>query len=154
MGRRNPYLKKKLAPKGYDSRFEYELHTNELKHLEFHPEKIPYVKESLYEPDFQYQAGSKTILVEAKGRFRDREEANKYIHVRKSLEERSEQKELIFLFQDSKKPMPFAKKRKDGTKQTMAEWAELNKFNYVCHKSGVPKWLTESSLPPPIPTSR
>lgn len=132
--------KKKEIPKGYDSRLEYDLHKNELKKWEYHPtERIQYVTPSSYEPDFKGETSSKTILVEVKGRFRTRQEATKYIHIREALEQEAKQKELIFIFQDSNKPMPFAKKRKDGTKQTMGEWADKNNFKYVCLKKGFPK---------------
>ncbi len=161
--------KKKTIPKGYDSRLEYDLHKNELKGLTYHPEeRIHYVTTHSYEPDFTTEiclskdcsctqrrrcGSSKTILVEVKGRFRERKEASKYIDIRRSLEEQYEadcnwgegkEKEVIFLFQDASKPMPFAQKRKDGTKQTHREWAEKNKFRYYCLKKGLPKtWLTD-----------
>jgi len=45
--------------------------------------------------------------------------------------------ELVFLFQKPYAPMPQAKKRKDGTKRTHAEWAESNNF----------KWYSEETLP-------
>ena len=159
----------KRIPKGYDSRLEYDLAKNELKKLQYHPERINYVIPSTYEPDFKYQVclekdcsctqrrrcgRSKEILVEVKGRFRTRAEARKYIYVRESFPQEKEsgsgkEKELIFVFQDSDKPMPGARKRKKcGTKQTMGEWAELNGFRFVCIKEGIPKWLQQCKLPP------
>lgn len=161
--------KKKVVPAGYDSRLEYDLHKNELKDFNYHPEeRITYVTTSTYEPDFTTEirtekdcscakhgrcSGTKTILVEVKGRFRERKEASKYIHIRSSLAQeasrnedgcKTQEKELIFLFQDADKPMPFAGKRKDGTKQTHGEWAGKNNFRYYCLKKGLPKtWLTD-----------
>lgn len=156
--------RKKTIPKGYDSRLEYDLHKNELKGLTYHPEeRIHYVTTHSYEPDFTTEiclekncsctqrrrcGRSKTILVEVKGRFRERKEASKYIDIRTSVQEEAlktgEEKEVIFLFQDASKPMPFAQRRKDGTKQTHGEWAEKNKFRYYCLKKGLPKtWLTD-----------
>lgn len=157
--------KKKPVPAGYDSRLEYDLHKNELKHLTYHPEeRINYVTTHSYEPDFTTEIcldkdcsdpkhrrcrRTKTILVEVKGRFRERKEASKYISVRQSLqsseqEEGSEEKELVFLFQDADKPMPNAQRRKDGTKQSHGEWAERNGFRFYCLKKGLPKtWLTD-----------
>lgn len=135
--------KKKIKiPEGYDSRLEYDLHNNELKHLDYHPrEKIHYAVPSTYEPDFIYKSKGKTVLVEVKGRFRTSSEARKYRYVRESLKEKEEV--LIFLFQDAKKPMPFASKRKDGTKQTHGEWADRHGFTYYCLKKGLPEtWLT------------
>ena len=45
--------------------------------------------------------------------------------------------ELVFLFSNPNSPMPQAKKRKDGTKRTHAEWAETNGF----------RWFSEKTLP-------
>jgi hypothetical protein len=154
---------KKVVPKGYDSRLEYDLHNNELKGWNYHPEeRIYYDVPSSYEPDFVtevcLQDGSnlsKDILVEVKGRFRTRPEASKYIHIRESFtkeasskdqskEKLSKEKELIFIFQDADKPMPFAGKRKDGTKQSHGEWASKNKFRFFCLKRGLPtQWLQD-----------
>lgn len=176
--------KRKIVPAGYDSRLEYDLHKNELKNFNYHPEeRIPYVTTSTYEPDFTTEiciekdckctqrkrcGATKEILVEVKGRFRERKEASKYIHIRNSLEEAREEavnysgchekekdreisgssscneREIVFIFQDADKPMPFAGKRKDGTKQTHGEWAEKNGFKYACVKRGLSKtWLTD-----------
>lgn len=132
------------VPAGYDSRLEYLLHNNELKDWEYHPkERIEYVTPSSYEADFKTEtAEGKIILLEVKGRFRTRAEASKYIYIREALNKAEEEAEIIFLFQDANKPMPFVKKRKDGTKQTHGEWAEKNGFRYECVKKGVPKeWM-------------
>lgn len=159
--------KNKKVPVGYDSKLEYDLHKKELKQFNYHPEeRIHYVSTHSYEPDFVTEiclekdcrctarrrcGRSKTILVEVKGRFRERKEASKYLDIRKAIEqepsakqEKASEKELIFLFQDADKPMPFAQKRKDGTKQTHGEWAEKNGFRFYCLKKGLPKrWLQE-----------
>ena len=90
----------KDLPKGYDSGWEYKLHSNVL----------------------------------AKGRFWDYNEYNKYIWVRKSLKPNQE---LVFLFSSPSSPMPQAKRRKDGSKRSHAEWAEKNKF----------RWFSEHTLP-------
>lgn len=162
---------KQVVPAGYDSRLEYDLHQNELKDFNYHPEeRIRYAVPSTYEPDFVTEiclqqdckctkrrrcSSRKEILVEVKGRFRERKEASKYIHIRDCIEQAREEeenyngiqakeKELVFLFQDADKPMPFAQKRKDGTKQTHGEWARKNNFRYYCLKKGLPKtWLTD-----------
>ena len=153
---------KRKVPVGYDSCLEYDLHNNELDGWNYHPtERVSYAVPSTYEPDFVTEVKwnedcicsegrcthcLKTILVEVKGRFRTRQEATKYIYVRQSLEEETNQtgkeQELIFLFQDAKKAMPFAGKRKDGTKQSHGEWATKNSFTYYCLKEGLPaSWL-------------
>ena len=148
---------KKKVPKGYDSRLEYDLHNKELKGWVYHPEeKIQYEVPHNYEPDFSLEicckhgtrrtecrcSGSgKEILIEVKGRFRERREATKYIYIKEALKENQE---IIFLFQDANKPMPHAQRRKDGTKQTHGEWAEKNGFKFYCLKKGLPKtWLKD-----------
>ena len=122
--------REKNVPKGYDSKWEYTLHQTVLKSWNHHTDKIPYVVEHKYEPDFVKDK----ILIEAKGRFWDHAEYSKYIWIRKSLPDTME---LIFLFQKPYAPMPGAKKRKDGTKRTHAEWAEANEFT----------WYSEETLP-------
>jgi|TARA_R100001463_G_scaffold97913_1_gene152406 hypothetical protein len=122
--------REKNVPKGYDSKWEYTLHQTLLKSWNHHTDKVPYVVEHKYEPDFVKDR----ILIEAKGRFWDHAEYSKYIWIRKSLPDTME---LIFLFQKPYAPMPGAKKRKDGTKRTHAEWAEANEF----------KWYSEETLP-------
>jgi len=122
--------REKNVPKGYDSKWEYTLHQTVLKSWNHHTDKVPYVVEHKYEPDFVKDR----ILIEAKGRFWDHAEYSKYIWIRKSLPDTME---LIFLFQKPYAPMPGAKKRKDGTKRTHAEWAEANEFT----------WYSEETLP-------
>jgi len=122
--------KEKGVPKGYDSKWEYELHKNILKNWNHHTSKVPYIVEHNYEPDFERDK----ILIEAKGRFWDHSEYSKYLWIRKAL---PSTRELVFIFQKPYAPMPGAKKRKDGTKRTHAEWAESNNF----------KWFSEDNLP-------
>tara|TARA_R110002126_G_scaffold75222_2_gene187484 strand:+ start:2827 stop:3264 length:438 start_codon:yes stop_codon:yes gene_type:complete len=131
---RKPRPKKVNVPKGYDSMWEATLHKTILQQWQHHWDTISYIIKHKYEPDFVKTIEGKTILLEAKGRFWDFAEYSKYIHVRKAL---PEDYELIFLFQKPFAPMPQAKKRKDGTKRTHAEWAETNNF----------KWYNEESLP-------
>lgn len=122
--------REKNIPKGYDSVWEYKLHKGALSSWNHHADKVPYVVSHTYEPDFEKDK----ILIEAKGRFWDHAEYSKYIWIRKALPATME---LIFLFQRPYAPMPGAKKRKDGTKRTHAEWAEANNFT----------WYTEETLP-------
>lgn len=139
MKKRKAFKKKKGTPKGYDSHLEYELHKDSLKDWGHHVRKLAYVSRHTYEPDFVRELDGKTIYIEVKGRFRDNAEAQKYPFVRDVLQPNEE---LIFIFEDSKKPMPFAKKRKDGTKYTHGDWAEKNNFRYYCKKKGLPKVIT------------
>lgn len=141
-----PYIKKGLRKprvarpvekdlvKGYDSNWEYELHRGILNDWSFHTQKIDYVVEHYYEPDFVRQIGDKTILLEAKGRFWDQAEYSKYVWVKKVL---PDYMELVFLFANPSAPMPQAKRRKDGTKRTHGEWATSKGF----------RWFSEDSIP-------
>lgn len=67
------------------------------------------------------------LYVEVKGYFQDAAEMQKYPWVRESF--RGNQ-ELVFVFEDPGKQIHFYKKRKDGTKLCMAEWAEKNGFRW------------------------
>jgi hypothetical protein len=124
----------KDIPSGYDSKWEYNLHQTILKEWEHHGDKVNYIVEHNYEPDFIKVINGIEYLLEAKGRFWDYNEYNKYVWIRKSLKDNQE---LIFLFSSPYAPMPQAKRRKDGTKRTHAEWAEKNNF----------KWYMEDTLP-------
>lgn len=89
---------------------------------------VSYSVQHNYTPDNVKQLDDgRIIIVEKKGRFRDREAATKYIWIREHLKDNEE---LIFIFSDPKKPFPHARKRKDGTKQTHSEWAEKNEFRW------------------------
>lgn len=124
---RGSIMHKGKPPKGYDSWFEYDLHTGVLRDCEYHTEVLPYTQQKTYEPDFQINTKDAIIFIEAKGRFRDSAEARKYVDIRESIQESDE---LVFLFYDPKTPMPRARKRKDGTKFTHAEWADKNGFRH------------------------
>ena len=67
----------------------------------------------MYEPDFVYRNGDHTIYIEAKGRFRDRAEAKKYVDISRCL---GETETLVFIFQNPRTVMPGARRRSDGTK--------------------------------------
>lgn len=113
--------------KKYDSKFEQQI-DKQFPQLEYHPEhSIQYTIPSRYEPDFKYSTTSKTYLIESKGRFRTSTEAAKYKHVREVL---PVEHEIVFVFMKPNTPMPNAKKRKDGTKQTQEEWAAKNGFRF------------------------
>jgi len=136
-GFRKPRVKRpreKNLESGYDSKWEYELHTGPLKDWEIHLDKIEYTIHHTYTPDFVRELDGKKILLEAKGRFWDSAEYSKYIWISKALPDGYE---LVFLFANPNAPMPQAKKRKDGTKRSHSEWAEANNF----------KWYDETTLP-------
>lgn len=117
----------------FDSKWEEKLNTGVMKDLHYHPDKLCYTIEKKYEPDWVLRKNDKVLYVEAKGRFRDMEEAAKYIWVRKALKSNEE---LVFLFMDPKKPLPHARPRKDGSKRTHSEWADKQDF----------RWYTEQTI--------
>jgi len=47
---------------------------------------------------------------------------------------------VVFIFYDPAKPMPGARKRSDGTRFSMAEWAEKNDFEWYTIKNLPAKW--------------
>lgn len=115
----------KNIPKGFDSWLEYDL--AQVLNAEYHTERVPYVQHKHYEPDFIRLEAGRTVYIEAKGRFRDKAEARKYIDVRDSLPKECE---LIFIFQRPDTPMPHSKRRKDGTRFSHADWSEKHGFKY------------------------
>lgn len=128
-------VKKKTYPRQYDSGFEHDLSITLGKEWEYHPSRVTYTSTHTYQPDFKKEANGKTLLIEAKGRFRTRNESSKYLAIRECL---AENEELIFIFYDANKPMVGAQKRKDGTKQTHGQWATTNNFRWYCNKKGLP----------------
>ena len=118
----------------YDSKFEKEAH-DIMQGCEYHPEqRLFYLVPKHYEPDFVYTHSGKTWYIEAKGRFRTSEEARKYVIISETL---GPKEELVFLFQRPRTPMPGSRRRKDGTRYTMEEWAEKNGF----------RWYTIETIP-------
>jgi len=136
-GYRKPRVKRpaeKDVVKGYDSNWEYELHSGILDAWEHHVDKVEYTVTHKYEPDFVRDIDGKKILLEAKGRFWDSAEYSKYVWVAKVL---PDDVELVFLFANPNAPMPAAKVRKDGTRRSHGEWASANNF----------RWFSEDSIP-------
>jgi hypothetical protein len=108
----------------YDSKFEKELDSGVLKKAQYHPRRIKYVipeREAWYEPDWTHE----DWIIEGKGRFRPGE-PKKYFHIRDTVEK--DGWKFVFVFQKPEVPMPGAKKRKNGTKLTHAEWADNHGF--------------------------
>lgn len=117
-----------VGARAADSKWEGKLRDTIFKEWVHQADKIAYTIPHSYTPDFELN----NILIESKGRFREPSEASKYKYVRDALTD----KELVFVFYNPNTPMPFAKKRKDGTKQSHAEWAEKNGF----------RWYTEETV--------
>lgn len=128
--------------KGYDSNWEYELHSGILKDWEIHTDTVDYIVEHTYHPDFIKKIKGTTIFLEAKGRFWDHAEHNKYVWVKKALPKKIE---LVFLFADPAAPMPGATRRKDGTKRSHAEWAERHGFRWYSVYNIPKDWIDSST---------
>lgn len=116
------------------SKFEVDL-KKKLKACKYEPFKVAYTWEAEYIPDF-VPIDNTNILIEAKGRFRTRQEAKKYVAVRNCNPE----VEIVFVFMNPRAPMPGAKRRKDGTKLTHGEWAEKNNFTYYTIRNLPDEW--------------
>ena len=116
----------------YDSKFEYKLMSETRFGLaaKYHSIKVPYEVRSnhTYEPDFIMEVGGTTYYYEAKGRFNFRHDLHKYLHIKNSL---TPFEELIFIFEKPKTPLPGAKKRKDGTRMSNADWADKHGFRWT-----------------------
>jgi hypothetical protein len=109
----------------YDSKFERVLDNGALRGAQYHPRRIRYVipeREAWYEPDWTHN----DWIIEGKGRFRNSSEVSKYFHIRDAVEK--DGWKFVFVFQKPEVPMPGAKKRKNGTKMTHAEWSDRHGF--------------------------
>lgn len=115
------------------SKFEREV-ARILKGCDYEPKEHikEYVYESTYLPDFVPRS-EPNILIEAKGNFRTGQEARKYVAIQKC----NPDIEIVFVFMNPNTPMPNSRKRRDGTRYSMAEWADRNNF----------RWYTKKTLP-------
>ena len=117
----------------YDSHFERTLHEGALKSCAFHPPLIEYTIHKRYEPDFIFRR----VLIEAKGRFRDRQESNKYLWIRDALPKGYS---LVFVFMNHKASMPGARRRRNRTRQSVGEWATKNNFTWYTPRNCPKEW--------------
>lgn len=126
-----------------DSIFERTLKEGVLKDTQYHPSYLKYKvpeKEHTYRPDFLFVPYDNSpgpdrlkYYIEVKGRFRDVDEASKYLYVRECM---TEGQRLVFLFMNPYLAMPGARKRKDGSIATHSSWATKNGF----------KWYTKDTI--------
>lgn len=136
----------KSLPKGYDSKLELRLHETCLKGTQHHvprEDRVPYSIPHTYECDFIFTHYNKFYIIETKGRAREQAELRKYCYVRDQMHEWKLFKEsgcteieLILIFENAATPMPFSKRRKDGSKLTHGEWSTKNGFRWLCEKRG------------------
>lgn len=108
----------------YASEMERVLH-EEHPDLNYEPESITYTQTKRYTPDFKHPNLPK-VWFEFKGRFRTSAEARIY----KDVALCHPDMQIVFIFPNPMNNMPFAKKRKDGTKLTMGEWADNHGFKH------------------------
>ena len=122
----------------YRSGFEAKVHKHILPHCDYEPWRLDYRPVAKqYICDFVDE--KRKIIWETKGYFRTRDEASKYFPIIEAAEKAGYR--FIFLFQHPHNRMPGVRVRKDGTRQTMSEWATKNKLEWYGYRN-VPKELT------------
>lgn len=131
MGRRK-VRKKQSLPKGIDSKLELTLSQSALQGCNWKPKSLEYYVHKEYHPDAQYG----DLLIEIKGYFRTSAEASKYVHI----QAQNSEYELVFIFANPDKPITWAKRRKDGTRMTHAQWADRNNFKYYSTHNTPKEW--------------
>jgi hypothetical protein len=94
-----------------------------------HAEKVAYTVDHIYTPDFTVRHPKSALHYELKGFFKC--DPSKYEWVRKVLQKREMLEEIVLVFQNGNTYMPKSRKRKDGTRQTMNEWAEKHNFKFI-----------------------
>lgn len=110
-----------LMPKGtFEERVIDDLNVRDVPYM-YEPEKLAYYVERHYVPDLKVG----TMYVELKGYFR--QDAQRKM---KAVKAQHPELDIRFVFQNANATIQGAKKRKDGSKMTCAEWAERNGFVY------------------------
>ena len=127
--------REKGLPKGYDSKLELVLHEGPLKGCTHHSRTVKYTVDHTYEPDFIPER-ERDVFIEVKGRARDRAEMMKYVHVQNC----NPDIKIVFILEKRNTPMPFAKARKDGSKQTHEDFLEKHGFEYYYPDTIPEKW--------------
>ena len=108
-------------PKGtFEERVIDDLNVRDVPYM-YEPEKLAYYVERHYVPDLKVG----TMYVELKGYFR--QDAQRKM---KAVKAQHPELDIRFVFQNANATIQGAKKRKDGSKMTCAEWAERNGFVY------------------------
>ena len=109
--------KSKKYPNEFRSGFEYDV-SKQLQPYGFsyEPWQVDYKIERKYTPDFVYERGGRTYLIECKGYFRSGD-TQKYRSIAKCIPETHE---LIFVL------MKPNQKVSKNTKNTMAQWCDKN----------------------------
>ena len=106
--------------------------------VQYHPDvRLDYVIEKKYEPDWYVKEDGVEYFIEAKGRFRDSEEARKYVEIKKSL---NDNQRLVFILQRPNGKMPNSRRRKDGTYFCMADWCDRHGFEWYMAQTLPDRW--------------
>jgi len=117
----------------YDSIFERELHAGVLKDWTYHPKTFEFSIPKKYTPDYGFTLGNNTYYIESKGYLYSSESCRSFTEFRRILKPNEE---LIFCFSNPSVPMKWKTKRKDGSRMTVSQWADVNNF----------RWYTSDSL--------
>lgn len=99
---------------------------------EYEPHKVKYNVEREYVPDLKIG----DIYIELKGYFR--QDAQRKM---KAVKAQHPDMDIRFLFQKASSTLQGAKKRKDGTKMTCAEWADRYGFDWAEGETIPEEWI-------------
>ena len=111
----------------YDSIFEKDLHSGVLKDWTYHPKTFEFSIPKKYTPDYGLEVGDRTYYIESKGYLYTSESCRSFTEFRKTL---SDLEELIFCFSNPTTILKWKTKRKNGTKMTVSQWADVNNFRW------------------------
>jgi len=103
--------------------------------FQYEPHNLPYTVERQYYPDLLVG----DIYIELKGFFR--QDAQRKM---KAVKAQHPDLDIRFLFQRASSPVHGAKKRKDGSKMTCAEWADRYGFVWAEGEQVPEEWINES----------
>lgn len=128
----------KEPPRPYRSWLEFRLFNGAMADIPYEPETVPYhiKKDAKYTPDGVYG----NIWFEVKGRFRDRAEMEKYLHIRDSHPD----KEIVFVLSVPNVAVAGARKRKDGSRRTIEEFLMDHGFRWTyeyCVEEDLPDFI-------------
>ncbi len=136
--------KYKIQGRTTSSDFEYEIY-NKIRDIlprkcvvEYEAEKIPYVTEHVYKPDFIItKADGSKVYIETKGAGRSWTPTvmQKMLTVR---DQHPDKDIRILFYRDAE----FGNRRKDGTRKKQSEWATEKKFKFAI-KELPEEWITE-----------
>lgn len=120
----------------YDSKFERQLHTGILAQFKLHPYTEEFIRKTVYTPDLTLIVKDYEYILELKGYIYTSEGCKKIKDYREHINKsKTLTRELILVFQDPNKVFKWKQKRKDGTKMSLCQWADKNKFRWFTYDS-------------------